>query len=1086
VTVLSLDVESRSGADLKKTGAARYFEDFHADVLCAAFALGDGPVQTWRRNEPPPQVWQDHVLGGGLVSAHNAFFEYLALKHVLGPKYGWAVPKISQMRDTMAQCAAMSIPQSLDGAAQALALPVQKDKDGQRLIRKFCISRKARAGEKPWGTYFNAPEAHAEDFAKLVAYCAQDVEVERALRNLLVPLSEAEQAVWELTIQMNDRGVLLDLPLVKAMLKITDEAKERLDAALARATNWEVLACSQVSQLTAWLQRNGVPADKLNKNAIEDLLSSDLPEAARRAVEIRKEAAKTSTAKIKTMLDWACHDGRVRGLHAYHGASTGRWCLPWYTPVTVLRDGAVADVPIVEVSTSDLVWDGDEWVAHEGVVFSGYKEVMSYRGVVATPEHKVYVGQDIQMPLGEAAALQKDLWRGQPPLPYLLRDVAEREAVHRFDEHGRPKALERACSARGDNSEPTPATGLDTKAWRGGVYADGAFGGAGEDFRAGSGVYVDRASNPGAERLSRRRSGRGDGGRSVLDEFGFGPGKTEGVLGDPLAGLQGTESTQPRPDRGAGGEGPRMAGQKPAASVGAKLSRDSMRPESAGPHNERPPLWQGRSAEDTFREAGGAEKIAAFQPNAEGAVGVFGPVAAPEEHKRSASIEVGSDGFSRAGEAPRPTCRSAGKHTTHRGSEGAAPRGHSTLLGRGPCKEATFDLVNAGPRNRFRAWGTIVSNSGRGPQFQNLARGTGTVKDPEAAKADFVKGSADWIQITHGSPMSGVSDMLRSCIISSPRHRFLAADYSSIEGRVTAWVAGEDWKLDAFRANDRGEGAGMYELAAAGIFNVDPFRVSKQQRQVGKASELALGFGGGVLAYFSMANIYGIDMAPVYPILRETTDAEILGRAAERYEECLGRGDTGTDVLTREAWIASEVTKVLWRNKHPATVALWKGLQDAARDAVQRPGEIVTYACISYLVRRGFLWCRLPSGRCLAYGAPKVQERETPWGTTSESVTALGVNSVTKKWERFALYGGLLTENVVQAIARDLMAHGMLKAERAGYPIVMTVHDEAVADVPEGQGSLEGFEACLCDLPDWAAGLPLVASGYEAKAYKKD
>jgi DNA polymerase len=376
--------------------------------------------------------------------------------------------------------------------------------------------------------------------------------------------------------------------------------------------------------------------------------------------------------------------------------------------------------------------------------------------------------------------------------------------------------------------------------------------------------------------------------------------------------------------------------------------------------------------------------------------------------------------------------------------------------------------------------------SGRLIQTQNMPRGTGTVKDPEDAVDDMLTGDARWIDLVYGRPMSAVSDMLRSCITASPGNRLLAADYSSIEGRVTSWLAGEQDEIDAYRANDAGTGAGIYEIAAGGIFNVDPFKVTKGQRQVGKAATLALGFGGGVLAFNSMAGIYGIDMAPVYPILRETASAEVLERAGARYEECFERSDTGTDLLTREAWIASEVTKVLWRNKHPHTVDLWRGLEDAARQAVQDPGLISTYGKISYRVARGFLWCRLPSGRCLAYGSPRIEDRKTPWGDTKPSVTALGVDSVTKRWTRFALYGGLLTENAVQAVARDLMAHGMLQAEDAGYPIVLTVHDEAVADVPEGFGSLAEFERLLCSLPEWASGLPVEASGWEGHRYRKD
>lgn len=727
MTVLSIDVETRSAADLRKTGAARYFEDETADVLCAAWALGDGPVHTWRRGDPCPPEVREHILAGLPVAGWNVTFEMLAFKHVLGPCYGWPVPALEQYIDSMAQAAAMSLPQALGNAAQALGLEEQKDKEGARLIRKFSVPRRVRKSDPGPGIYWNEPEDDPADFQKFVDYCANDVIVERKIRETLVPLSADEGAVFTLTLKMNDRGVALDMPLIEALLKITDTAKARLDYEMALTTNWEVTACSQVSNLVAWLKASDVPAESLAKNAIEDLLASDLPEAARTAVELRKEAAKTSTAKLVAMQNAVCGDGRVRGLHLYHGASTGRW-------------------------------------------------------------------------------------------------------------------------------------------------------------------------------------------------------------------------------------------------------------------------------------------------------------------------------------------------------------------------------------------------SGRLVQAQNMPRGTGTVKNPERARADFLHADADWIETMHGRPMYAVSDMLRSCLVASPGNRLLAADYSSIEGRVTAWVAGEQWKLDAFIANDEGRGAGMYELAAAGIFNVPVEVVDKGQRQVGKASELALGFGGGVLAYYAMAGVYGIDMAPVYPILLQTSEDVVMERAGARYEECLKRGDTGTDVMTREAWIASEVTKVLWRARHPSTVALWRGLEDAAFRAVEstivyeeklvdtvsggkklvrvatdtKPGSIQTYGPISYLVKRGFLWCRLPSGRCLAYGNPKIQDRKTPWGDTKAAITALGVNSLTKKWERFALYGGLATENVVQAIARDLMANGMLKAEAAGYPIVMTVHDEAVADVPEEFGSLAEFESRLCDLPAWAAGIPLVASGYEAHAYKKD
>jgi DNA polymerase len=362
------------------------------------------------------------------------------------------------------------------------------------------------------------------------------------------------------------------------------------------------------------------------------------------------------------------------------------------------------------------------------------------------------------------------------------------------------------------------------------------------------------------------------------------------------------------------------------------------------------------------------------------------------------------------------------------------------------------------------------------------------VKDPDAARADFLRRQWEWINLCYGPPLYAASDMLRGCFSASPGNRLISADFSSIEGRVTAWLAEEEWKLEAFRANDRGEGAGAYELAAAGIFSVDPMGVSKDQRQVGKAAELGLGFAGGVMAFKAMADIYGVRMEKAYEPLRLNTDPETFERAIESYERWKEDGLFGTTVLVREAWIASEVTKVLWRQKHPAICALWDGLEDAVKEAVRSPGTIATYGRISYVVRRGFLWARLPSGRCLAYGAPRIEDTLTPWGAKTKGVSVVGMKTIKggqAKWMRYPLNKSVIVENKVQAVARDLLVAGMFNLEEAGYPLVLHVHDEAVADTPLGQGTLAEFERLLCSSPPWAAGLPVKAEGWEGQRYRK-
>ena len=206
------------------------------------------------------------------------------------------MPALEQFEDTAAWAAAMALPRGLGDASRALGAAAQKDDEGRRLMMRMAKPRKARKGEDPTRTYWWDDQ---ERLDKLIAYCRQDVETERAIRSMLVPLGTDEREVYLLDQRMNDRGVRIDVDFVRALKRLTAEAKERLDREMAQATGYEVTACSQVSALTAWISREiGRSLDSLDKNAIEALLSQDLPEHVRRAVELRKDAAKSSTAKL--------------------------------------------------------------------------------------------------------------------------------------------------------------------------------------------------------------------------------------------------------------------------------------------------------------------------------------------------------------------------------------------------------------------------------------------------------------------------------------------------------------------------------------------------------------------------------------------------------------------------------------------------------------------------------------------------------------------------------------------------------------------------------------------------------------------
>jgi DNA polymerase len=444
-------------------------------------------------------------------------------------------------------------------------------------------------------------------------------------------------------------------------------------------------------------------------------------------------------------------------------------------------------------------------------------------------------------------------------------------------------------------------------------------------------------------------------------------------------------------------------------------------------------------------------------------------------------------------------------------------------------------LNRCGADERIRgAFLFLAAGTGRwssvGAQLHNLPRPRKVYGDAHPELKTLFEnirlGDPDWLRFNYGDdlgkPLHLISDALRSFIWAAPGHELVVADYSGIEGAVAAWFAGEQWKLDAMFELMRDDSLpDLYRRAAAGIFNTTTDLLTKKdpRRQVGKVSELSLQYQGGVGAFRSMARNYSLKIEPVYEPVWEAASAERRAAAEKRYEQCLARGEAPTQQLSRKAWLAAELVKVGWRETHPAIKGAWSLLEQGIRDAIESPDKQVTVLKVTYLVSMGFLWCRLPSGRCLAYGKPRLKEQrwvrrkdhETGgWKTESEvmaadiadnleraglckieskakpAATALGVDSVTKQFTRFALYGGLAFENIVQAIARDLLANGIKLAEVNGYPVIGHVHDEIISELPRGAGNLKFFSELICRLPDCYAGLPLSASGFIGKRYRKD
>lgn len=328
--------------------------------------------------------------------------------------------------------------------------------------------------------------------------------------------------------------------------------------------------------------------------------------------------------------------------------------------------------------------------------------------------------------------------------------------------------------------------------------------------------------------------------------------------------------------------------------------------------------------------------------------------------------------------------------------------------------------------------------SGRLFQPQNLPRPRHSNDEIEETISALKEGVAD---IVFPDVIARCSSAIRGSIVAPPGKKLIVADLANIEGRVLAWLAGEEWKLEAFSAYDRGEGPDLYLVTAGQILGKRPDQVTKDERQSsGKVPELACGYQGAVGAFSSMARLYGLDLPE------------------------------------------SEVLKIVkaWRARHPNTVSLWYTLEGTAHDAVRNPGA--TLDCGRLKLRRDGNWLRmvLPSGRALCYPSPWIDVEDR------NSLTYKGINQYSRKWERITTYGGKLVENATQAVARDVLADAMIRAEAAGYPVVLSVHDELICETLDtDEFSAAGLVEIMCTNPTWADGLPLAAEGEEMKRYRK-
>ncbi len=359
------------------------------------------------------------------------------------------------------------------------------------------------------------------------------------------------------------------------------------------------------------------------------------------------------------------------------------------------------------------------------------------------------------------------------------------------------------------------------------------------------------------------------------------------------------------------------------------------------------------------------------------------------------------------------------------------------LLGKTSTKKYTAVLDGACKDHRVRGLlqyygaGRTGRWAGRRLQLQNLAQNH--LDDIDKVRELVRQRDLETLELCFDSIPDVLSQLIRTVLIAKPGHTFLVSDYAAIEARVIAYLAGEKWRQDVF-AN----GGDIYCSSASQMFKVpvEKHGINGHLRQKGKVAELACGYGGGVAAL----KAFGADK---------------MGLTEEEMQ----------DIVTQ------------WRLASPTIPKFWRDTENAAKRALQNPGRTYTIPCgVKYCRDSDALRCRLPSGRILSYWDARLEDN---------SIVFMGQNQTTRKWEKTETWGGKLVENIVQAVARDCLAVALLRLEAAGYDITFHVHDEIIAEAPEGS-RWEDMADIMGQPIDWAPGLLLRGDGYDTKFYMKD
>lgn len=984
---LSIDIETYSSVNLAKSGVYRYVEAPDFEVLLFGYSVDGAPVTVvdLTAGETLPADVRSALTDPAVTKwAFNAQFERVCLSRYLGYPTGQYLDP-SSWHCTMVWAATLGLPLSLEGVGAVLGLEKQKLKEGKDLIRYFCAPAKARDGSLLRHDPADAPEK----WTLFKAYNLRDVETEMSIQQKLskFPVTESEWQNYTLDQQINDRGIMLDRTLVTQAIRC-DERFKRTHMEQARSVTGLDNPNSPV-QLKAWLAEKGVEADSLSKAAVAEMLEKYRgPRQVDRLVGERRSSEMTELSALDGSEGYAaCDDAGEVELALSLRQELAKSSVKKYTAMQTVvgsDDRARGLIQFYGANrTGRWCLTGD----HEILTDHGWSTLSEWSGGTIACWN----------PHGEVVSFQKA------------------EAVS-FDYDGDMYEYE--------DKRISQISTPDHKMW--------------VKRRYGGEWQADTIENMAKYRPSIPFTGRRntDAGlehcqlRVLVMVQADGHFTADGSIRLSFKKLRKIERCK-HLLRTADISFTFRSYEQSRVSVITVNSRDVplwlrlFREKTFGTwlFDESPDVffdelayWDGyHSAKNSIQYSTcnrqNADMVQAFAH-------LTGRCALVRKRSRSFEHENWKDAYVVDVWLTPKNCH-----------EVKSKPAILHFVGKVYCAVTPtgYFLV----RRNGRVW--VTGNSGRLIQVQNLPQNH--LPDLDTARALVRSGNTDAVEMLYDSVPLVLSELIRTAFVPKPGCRFYVADFSAIEARVIAWIAGEHWRQEVFA-----KGGDIYCASASQMFHVpvEKHGVNGHLRQKGKIAELALGYGGSVGALKAMGALnYGLQEEELKPLV----DA--------------------------------------WRLSNPHITKFWWDVDKAASTCVRERTATETHS-IRFYYQSGMMFVVLPSGRRLVYVKPKMGMNR--FG--NESVTYEGVGEQ-KKWLRLESYGPKFVENIVQATARDILAEAMLRLNAARYRIVMHVHDEVVIEAPPDT-SLEDICSIMEQTPTWASGLLLRADGYVCDYYKKD